>query len=284
MNVCFIAAGPIEWGSSRMRAYWPAKYMADASVVTFAQAKAGNLPPADVYVWQKSADVGIMNQLRDARHVWDVCDPMHWFSPNEARAVVSCVDGLVTSSEALADDLADWCGRRVLPVPDCLDMDHFAGRRMGHENGHTIRFIWFGVSVNRVAIYAALANLLRSCANGYAVELTILDDRPDMPMRDITGAFPVYHARWTLAGEVETIAAHDIALLPAYPGPWGTVKSDNKRQTATACGLPTVSGMDYHAMVHLIESPVSREVRVSKTGIVKAEHAAEEWQRCLQSF
>lgn len=282
-RVCFVAAGPIEWGSSRMRCYWPAQHIEGAQVVQFKDVQAGSLPAADVYVWQKNAHVNLIDALPDARHYWDLCDPLHWFSPDEARAVARRVDGLIASSDGLAADLHEWSGRPVEVVPDCLDLTHFEPhRRRAHQNGDVRRFVWFGVSVNRIALYGALAHLLRLRANRHSIELTILDDRPEQPMDDIAGAFPVYHARWNLRNEVQTIAAHDIALLPPYPGPWGQVKSDNKAQTAAACGLPAVTIQAYDEIESLVLSPALRDQVVRMARINESQDVAGRWQQCLQ--
>ena len=96
MRVVFVAAGPIEWGSSRMRCYWVAPYMKDATVVQYGK---GELPlGADVYIWQKQADIGVIDSLYNALHYWDVCDPMWWFSPDECVGIARRMDGVVASN------------------------------------------------------------------------------------------------------------------------------------------------------------------------------------------
>ena len=91
-RTCFVAAGPLEWGSSRMRAYWPAEAMG-ADVVRIGQ-RQGHLweryPAADVYVWQKAVDLEFIHGST-ALHIWDVCDPFHWFDPATSRQVAEAV-------------------------------------------------------------------------------------------------------------------------------------------------------------------------------------------------
>jgi hypothetical protein len=108
-----------------------------------------------------------------------------------------------------------------------------------------VRFIWYGIAVNRLALVGAWANLARLAANGHEIELTIMDERPNAPF-GLGEEVNVYHVRWSLDQENEIIARHDIALLPPYPGPWGWVKSNNKVLTAYACGLPTTPGLRWN--------------------------------------
>lgn len=253
LDLCFIPAGGIEWGSSRMRCWWPARYLPGAAVATWDDVRDGRLPDARVYVFQKVADVALMAELRagGARVVWDVCDPAWWFDPAAARSVVDAADELVASSWPLAGNLAGWSGRRVRMIPDRLDLNHFTHRRE-HAETRPIRLIWYGVAVNRMALYAPAVNLARLRANGHEVTLTLFDDAPDTPFPDLAGLLPVYYTRWSLAAEAETLAAHDVALLPSYPGPWGAVKSNNKTLTAWAAGLPVTSGVVYEELRALV--------------------------------
>ena len=259
MSILFIPAGPLEWGSSRMRAWWPSNYMDDCMVK-----QPGNFqiePRIDTVIFQKVIDTRGAHALRDAGKTvyWDVCDPSWWWAPGECRAMADTVTGVVASSKALAEDFNQWYGSDLaVCIPDRLERSHFPDRmRPAHRHQEQVKFVWFGVSVNRIAIFAALANLERLAANGLNISLTIMDDRPDQPFQ-VSDSFPVYHTRWTLDREVQIIAGHDIALLPPYPGPWGKVKSDNKMLTAAACGVPVSDGQDYERLAELATSALAR--------------------------
>jgi hypothetical protein len=197
----------------------------------------GVIIKADAYIWQKYVNVGLVNQL-DGRHYWDVCDPSWWWQPNECREIAEGMTAVVASSAALADDFNNWYGQnKAVTIPDGLKLSHFHTQRQ-HADVSPVRFIWFGLAANRIALYGAMANLTRLVANGHKIELTIMDDRPDIRFEVVGNHFPVYHVKWELDREVEILSSHDIALLPPYPGPWGEVKSNNKQLTAWACGLP----------------------------------------------
>lgn len=268
MKALFLTAGPLEWASSRMRAYWPAAAMEDVAVMPIQQVEVelrqhGTLPQADVYVFQKLYSSRIRAAMPDgAAAVWDVCDPVWWFDPDGCAEALANVNAVTASTAALDDDLAGWLRAGIWPpiavIDDCIDPAHFPVQAT-HIDRAPVRFIWYGIAANRPALYAAQAYLERLAADGYGIELTIMDDRPDIQQVFVTPvSFPIYFVRWSLEQENEIIAAHDLALLPAYPGPWGHVKSDNKRATALACGVPTVDGQDYSELKALVTSADER--------------------------
>lgn len=283
MKTLFIAAGPESWGSSRMRCYWPAKYMADAHVVSMDEARR-MIDAPEVMIWQKWVDLDLIKANPQTRHYLDVCDPQWWWQPDLFIQAAAPMAGIVASSPALADDCAGFLGRGVRCIPDRLELAHF-DRQAQYTERSPVRLIWFGVAVNRIALFAALANLERLAANGYAIELTICDDRPDDEMH-WTDSFPIYHTRWTLESEVAVLTAHDIAILPPYPGPWGQVKSPNKTLTAWACGLPMTPGDYWPDLVDLVESAnVRNATGIAGYRTVKQNHtvdkSAAEWEQLL---
>ncbi len=286
MKTLFIAAGDITWASSRMRCWWPAKYM-DADVQTWAelQAQGGISQKYDHYIFQKYADPGICQAMLDAgkRVWWDICDPIHWFSPMEARKVADTVNGVVCSSQVLAEDFERWSGRPAYRIPDRLELSCFPKKRE-HTATKPVKFIWFGLAINRIALAAACANLDRMEANGYPYELTIFDNQPELPT--FASTMPVTYQKWSLETENEVLASHDIALLPPYPGPWGRVKSNNKRLTAYASGLPVTDGLDYESLLALVRDPGLRSEKAAEClKIVErdypAERSARDWQQIL---
>ena len=252
-RVTFIPSGDIENAGARFRAYWPAQFMPNATVATWPDIRAGKLPDADAYVFQKLVDVALMTRLRErgALVFWDVCDPVWWFNPTDASEAAKVSSGMVASSDALAADLTEWGGRRAHVIADRVWLGHYT-RQCRHEDRAPVRFIWYGSAQNRIALYGAAANMARLRADGHDVTLTVFDNAPESPIPGMDADFPVYYTRWTLARESETLAAHDIALLPPYPGPWGVVKSNNRTLSAWATGLPVTSGMDYRTMVKLV--------------------------------
>ncbi len=277
----FVACGNYTWASARMRCYWPAKYMRNAEVVEKRLMPAA--PNADTMIWQKLVDYEFIRAYPNRRHYWDVCDPSWWWGPYAAREVADTVTGVVVSSPALRDDFNSWYGQdKAVCIPDRLDLEHFPVQRQ-HADTSPVRFIWFGLALNRISIFGQLANLERLVANGHRIELTILDNRPDEPFT-VSDMFPIRHKKWDVNTENAVIAAHDIALLPPYPGPWGKVKSNNKQLTAWACGLPTVTDDCYSEVENVVSNRSRRASPAYRFEIDEnwtADKSAREWEALL---
>ena len=292
-SVCFIASGPIEWGSSRMRAYWPARYIPDSTVVTMAAAQRYGLPDAAVYVFQKLVDIGLIAGLRASGKivVWDVCDPAWWFDRPGAIEAVNHVDWIVASSTPLAEDLVAWCaaqgtevGGVTMVIPDRVELSHFAPP-LRYVPGEPVKLIWYGIAVNRIALFTAVVNLYRWRGDGHDISLTIFDDAPDVRFPDLDAVIPVTYKRWTLDTEAETLAAHHIALLPPYPGPWGEVKSNNRTVTAWAAGLQVITGEDYYDLPDAIQVlEAGRDCRQFAAANYDVEQSAREWIKLINDL
>ena len=273
----------MSWASSRMRCYWPAKWMRETDVQSMGSPISQDY---DAYIFQKFADPIINRRLLDAgKQVWwDVCDPMWWFSPKESRAISETVTGVVASSEALARDYEAWANKPCHVIPDRLYMSHFP-RQAVHQDTDCVKMIWFGLSANRYSLLNALDNLNRLEANGYKYELTILDNQPEIS--SFSSNLPIHQERWALDTENEMLASHDIALLPPYPGPWGKVKSNNKKLTAWASGLAVTEGTDYAELLELATNTTARRNNAHagamniQLGHYTADYSARDWEALL---
>jgi len=291
-SVCFITAGPVEWGSSRMRAYWPARYIPDSTVVTMADAQQRGVPDAGVYVFQKLVDPVLIAGLRAMGKivVWDVCDPAWWFDKTGAIEAVNNVDAIVASSLPLAVDLGAWVavnGTRApkkTVIPDRVELSHFAPPTR-YKPGEPVKLIWYGIAVNRIALFAAVVNLMRWRGDGHDISLTIFDDAPDVRFPDLDAILPVTYERWTLDTEAETLAAHHIALLPPYPGPWGKVKSNNRAVTGWAAGLQVINGESYHALPYAVrEMETGHDQREYVAANYNVEQSARKWMDLINDL
>jgi hypothetical protein len=209
-------------------------------------------------IWLKQCDPGLASAAQKVGipSVWDVTDPMWWFSPEHFWPVMEAVNGTITSSKGLAEDYAMWCGRKATCLPDTLSLDHYGDPRPRHE-GKAKKMIWFGHHANRMTLFGPMTNLLRLQAQGDEFSLTIMDDAgPDMQI--FNPSFPVTRIKFDLGTEAEILRDHDLAILPPYPGPWGKCKSDNKELTAGAVGLAAVSGLLWNHMHDYFHEPDRR--------------------------
>jgi hypothetical protein len=281
--VCFVVTGELRWASTRFRATWPAAYIPGSIVVQKTPKDGGDLPDADNYVWIKYADPVELDRHPRSRHFLDSCDPTWWWNPS-LRNVIDRMDGLVCSCQALADDLAGWSGHDVICIPDRIEMDEYP-IKASQQHSDPVRFIWFGASQNRISLFGALTTLERLAANGVNVNLTIFDDQP-REQWNVTAQYPWYYVNWTTDTENQVLAAHDIALLPPYPGPWGQVKSNNKSLTAWANGLAVCDGQDYNRAYELATKSEARRADVAfgraKLGFgFYAEESGKQWREVL---
>jgi hypothetical protein len=285
-SVTFITCGPYSWASSRLRAFWPARYMENTTILEFEDARHDGIPESDIFIWQKTANLEIIREMKSrGRKVWlDVCDPSWWWQPDATRKIITLVDGVVASNSALGAEFRAWSGMDCYTIPDRLDIAVYTEMRE-HRDAQPVRFIWFGASQNRFSLFGAIPILDRLTANGYKVELTVMDDLPD-DSATVTKAFPIYYIKWQAETHASTMAAHDIAILPPYPGIWGKVKSNNKMLTAWACGLPVTLGENYDEAEMLVQSAQMRQ-QLGRSGRQEVERnynvkaSAEEWNKLL---
>jgi len=284
-DTLFITPGPVAWASSRFRAYWPAEYIPGARVTTIKEIEDTRfIPQADNYIWLKTANAGILSQIQTGRHFFDYCDPLWWFEPDSVRAALAYAMGVTASNQGLADDFTEWSGMECQVIPDCLNLEHYKKQRQ-QQHVDPIRYIWYGASQNRPSLWGALAIMERLKSNGVNLELTIYDDKPTHSWAAAELSFPVYNAAWSLAQENDVISAHDIAILPRYPGVWGNVKSNNKQLTAWACGVAVDSADDYERSFELATLTIKREIQVEEGRELLIErqshHAAQMWQELI---
>lgn len=268
MKILFVVPGPISWATSRFRAYWLQPYIPHSEVIQFQpfvalpfQMRMALVDKFDAVVWLKHVDLHVVEMTPLKIHTWDVTDPMWWFSDQEdIEQIIRAVTAVSTSSPALAEDLRLWAAHRMPDVPsdsmrvtclpDRMDLQHYTHVRQ-HENSNPVRFIWFGLAVNRFSLFGGIALLQRLQAEDHPVILTVMDNQPETWQGLPTNVL-VKHVAWDLDRESEILAQHDIALLPPYPGMWGRVKSNNKKLTAWAAGLPYVDGEEYYEARRLV--------------------------------
>ena len=291
-SVLFLTVGDINWASSRIRSYWPAEIMEEADAAQWQDG--AQIPDSyDVYIWMKTADIETMERHKQMGKISfvEVCDPSWWWQPELQRQIANLTTAVVAASEPAAKDYRDWYNgyKRVYTIPDRLKLEHYGDPKFDHsvKRGEPVKFIWYGAANNRVSIFAALAYMERLASEGVKVSLTVMDNLPNHTM-EITNAFPVYHVGWSLDKEVEIIKAHDVVLLPPYPGPWGKIKTPNKRLTAWACGLPVVSGEHWETLYNVATCEDLRQ-KMAQTGLREVwdgytiDKTAEDWRRVIET-
>lgn len=290
-RVLFVAQGPIEWASSRYRAWWIAEAAEWADCVQLSRLTID--ATHDVVVWPKPCGVKereVVMQLQDAgkRIIWDICDPMHWLAPDDAREMLKLVDGVVTSSPGLAFALQHELQVQATVIADRMKPAFHPTAREHRESAAPV-LLWFGQAWNRAqTLGSAALGLQRLMAQGLRFRLRILDDGAGGGV-NIDGIDVEYH-RWRLDTFHEELTNADIALIPPYAGPWGVMKSDNKNASAMWAGLPSVdlqSWYDVDHCVQLIEDArIRAEVGAKNRAIAKRDYdiaqSVQEWEDYLK--
>ena len=283
----FLTVGDYHWGSSRIRSYWPAEIMPEATAM---QWKPGVQVPTDydAYIWLKVADIELMEELSNMGKVQfvEVCDPNWWHQPKAMRKITDLVTAVVSATELARLDYLDWYGteKRTYVVPDRMKLEHYPIQHQ-HSTTTPTRLIWYGMHQNRVTLYGVLPVLERLAANGVKFELTLCDNKPTDHFY-VSKSFPIYQTEWTVHGENQIIAAHDIALVPPYPGPWGPLKTNNRTLTAWACGIPAVDGYDYYQLHELCTNLEARK-RAAEAGKqellskYRIDQTVDDWRRII---
>jgi hypothetical protein len=253
----FITAGPLHWGSSRLRSFWPSAYIPGAKVISGQDyTKHGaDFDGFGTLILQKIWSEEAVDDARDhgMKVIWDVCDPSWWWQPRDVREILLKVDEVTCSTILLGEDLREFAGEYCPPItyiPDSIEPKEYPLKRE-HAQRDVLQFVWFGMAINRISLFGVLTNLERLACNGYKFIFTIFDDAPESR---VEAAYPVLHEKWRLNTENQVLASMDCAILPPYPGPWGRVKSPNKAHTARMCGLPVVTGFDYAELCRMFNS------------------------------
>ena len=283
-KIIFIASGPITFASARIRAFWLEPYLKESVIIEPDDNDDLRIPlGARAYVWSKRLNHDAMRAQREDGSLvfWDCCDPFWWFEDH--TETISLIDAAVFSTLALKQDFErEFPSVKTYLIPDRIEKAHYTKLR-AHTEQQSLRLIWFGLWFNRFSIYGALSALER-LRKRYALDLslTIFDDRPDKPLEYDTH-IPINYQQWKLEHEAETLAAHDLAILPPYPEPWGLLKSNNKTLSAWAAGLPVSKAFQFerlHALCTRAELRESEKVHNLKTlsEYFLIEKSAKEWE------
>jgi hypothetical protein len=289
MRALFLAQGPLEWASSRYRAWWVAAAADWADCVQIDALERVWLPDYDAVVFPKWCDAEARSLAGEAHRrgqvvVWDLCDPIWWLRPVEARRFLPLVDHIVVSSTGLAEAVDAELGRRATVIPDRMD-PAFHPTVKAHRDTARPVLLWYGQAWNRVpSLSGALLTLHRLAAEGLAFRLRVLDDGD--PAGVFVEGLDIEYHRWRLESFHDELLAADVALCPPYPGPWGRMKSENREVTAWWAGLPVADGDDPAHLARLLtdvemRADIGRHNRRAAEAYYDVAQSAEAWARLL---
>lgn len=301
LKVCFLAQGPIQMASSRLRAWLLAEAFDDPDVVCLQHSP-------DVWGKLKDFDVVVLNKLyprpggscmdlydrvsdlkRDGKTVvWDLCDPVwYWMADRDFIGLAQSMDAIVVSSHGLRADLV--CGYPKMRAEVIEDRLPFMPLAKTHEETNEPVLVWFGYFENRVPSFMSCAlSLERLVQNDVSFKLLIIDDRPGikLPVNSALGKRMLYK-KWDLDTFWGDLMSADVALLPNYPGLWGKLKSRNKHMTAMWAGLPISDGENYRDLLELMTDARLRETqalgcRYMAEDIYNIKESVSEWENLME--
>lgn len=215
---------------------------------------------ADVVVLQKPKSTlttvetfAALKARTGCRLIWDISDP-EWCTRKDSyfHKQAAFIDEFVMSTMGLQWALEADLGIKSVVIKDRFP---FTEAQKVHQPTETPILVWFGMYPNRdVSLAIVIQTLFRLAANHIPYRLKVIDERPDMPLPDGQRHIRelVTFKKWTLETIEQELLTSDVALLPAFPGAWGAMKSWNKPMTAAWAGLPTTDGQDYLALKRLL--------------------------------
>lgn len=214
---------PGSVGSSRIRGDWIAKYWDECEMF-----KTG--VEYDVLIFQKAYWKEMVESF-DGKKFFDICDP-DWLDHRPVVNMINLCDGVVTSTEALAEQIRkfDINGKPVICIPDRVDLEWSKPVKQLHK-GKAKSVVYFGYSSNANRVLDMAVDGLRR----RGLSLTVISDSPYH-----SNDFFVKYEEDTVN---EEIIRHDIVLLPQAPSSnyRFQFKSNNKTIQSWALGMPVAT-------------------------------------------
>jgi hypothetical protein len=250
------AAPTPDLASARLRCFRPMEYLNAAgwSCELFEPAA---MHRYRAVVFQKSYsdnDLAIARHLKQlgVRTLFDLCDN-HFYNPlglaeldervDRLRRMIQAVDVVTASTPALAAQMDRPCA----VVDDALDA--VPGRRGSwfRRLRRRRRLVWFGNAGQDEPAFglidlARIRPALEALNARRPITLTVISNSrstferwlPAMP-------FPTRYVEWDTRRYQQTIAAHDLCLLPVSANPFTVCKTVNRLATALLIGVPTAA-------------------------------------------
>ena len=233
-------------GSSRIRGDWLVKNWPEAE--HYAVGK-----KYDVLIFQKAYWEEMLRNYNGIK-IFDICDP-DWLEFRPVVETIRLCDGVVTSSEALAEQIRkfDIDNKPVLCIPDRLDFEWSKPIRGKHE-GVAKSCVYFGYSSNAHVLDSAIDGIARR-----GMKLTVISEKP-------------YHTcDKFIEYDPETVNAeiikHDVVVLPRASSTdyRFQFKTNNKTIQSWALRMPVaVTGVDLDRFLDGEEREKEAELRYNE--------------------
>lgn len=257
---------PGSVGSSRIRGNWIAKYWKDCELY-----KVGR--KYDVLIFQKAYWKDMAEKFEGIK-IFDICDP-DWLDHRPVVEMINYCDGVVTSTEALAEQIRkfDIGDRPVIYIPDRVDLEWSKPVKQFHK-GRAKSVVYFGYYHNANIVLEPAIDSLRK----RDLSLTVI---ADMPFH--ANDFFVKYDPETVN---EEIVRHDIVLLPKAPSSnyRFQFKSNNKIIQSWALGMPVATNGE--ELDRFMDGEEREKERIKRLKEVKEKWdvriSVKEWQKFVK--
>lgn len=210
-------------GSSRIRGHWVAEEWGDAEEMIVGK-------KYDTVIYQKAYMVDHA-QVFNGVKILDLCDPDWLDWGYRTKEMIEVVDGISTSTQALADAVSNFTDKPVKFIRDRMKISDHKVKKV-HE-GIAEKVVWFGYSHNFPMLKSALAPIAKN-----NLGLIVISDSAFTLPAPYVGRIDLINYPWNPETIHSDIIKADIALNPqSSHGKW-RFKSENKTITANLLGIP----------------------------------------------
>lgn len=214
-------------GSSRLRGHWMAKYMKDGEMY-----KQGCQSDVIIYqkvFWQEHADAykGIK--------ILDICDA-DFLAGQPIKKIMDSMDAITVTTKALKEQLQHFTDVPIHIIPDRLDLEFHKEKKV--HKGVAKKVVWFGYFGNSEVLKSTLFALKKHKLKLKVISDGVFAHRPPLKKEDVE------NVKWDIETVNDEILKADIALLPRLDKGNYKYKSNNKKITAWALGMPVAEEPD----------------------------------------
>lgn len=256
-----------DTGSSRIRVYWLTKHWPEAEVFRYGQ-------KYDTVIFQKAYIHRAFMDVFPGLKVLDVCDP-DWKQEVRFVEVLQKVDGVVTSTETLAEYIRKMTDKPVLCIPDRHDPTWYGTPKVNTET-RAKSVAWFGYAGNVLGLRLMIPTLKK-----LDLEVTCYSDRETS---DMIGCNFVKYNPATIN---EQLKRHDFLVLP--PDTFNQdfrYKSNNKTVSGWYLGMAVAQTrkdiMRYLEGTERIKEVEARQKEIKDNWGI--EHSVKQWKGFLHEL
>jgi len=216
-------------GSTRIRADWLIKYWADAERYVTGK-------KYETIIFQKVYYTDFISRY-DGLKILDICDGDFLDWACRMKETIDLCDGVVCSTQNLADYIKKLTELPVRVIPDRIDLE-FHKQKKSHT-GKAKTAVWFGYAHNQKALDTVLPILAK-----HNLGLIVISNKPYIMPISYTGRINLTNYPWDVNTVNDDIIKGDFVVNPCYKyGNW-QFKSNNKTLTSWALGMPVADTAD----------------------------------------